>query len=180
MDFAETYGPWAIIAGASEGVGSAFATAVAERGVNVLLLSRRQAVLDDVAARSRRRRCRGPHAGRRPRRTTATDQIVAATSGLDVGLLDVLRGRRPSSTTSSTVRSTTRLSLVQRNCIVPCGCAPLRAADGGEGTRWDHRRELHGRDGWRRHMAAYGGSKAFDIVFTESLWASCTPRGSTS
>ena len=27
------------------------------------------------------------------------------------------------------------------------------------------------------HMAAYGGSKAFDIVFTESLWAELHPKG---
>src|SRR5262249_41647337 len=50
MPFAERYGPWAVVAGASEGVGEGFARAVAERGVNVVLLARRQDVLDDVAA----------------------------------------------------------------------------------------------------------------------------------
>ena len=96
MDFAETYGPWAIIAGASEGVGSAFATAVAERGVNVVLLSRRQRVLDDLAAQITS--ATGAEA-----RTlavdlaepTATDQIVTATSDLDLGLLMYCAGADP-------------------------------------------------------------------------------------
>ncbi len=50
MTFAEHYGPWALVAGASEGVGAAFAEGLAERGVDVVLLARRKAVLDDVAA----------------------------------------------------------------------------------------------------------------------------------
>ena len=48
--FAERYGPWAVIAGGSEGVGAEFARGLAERGINVVLLARRQAALDDVAA----------------------------------------------------------------------------------------------------------------------------------
>ncbi len=50
MDFATKYGPWALVAGASDGVGEAFADALAARGLNVVLLARRQAVLDRVAA----------------------------------------------------------------------------------------------------------------------------------
>ena len=50
MTFAAKYGPWALVAGASDGVGAAFAQALAERGVNVVLVARRQAVLDEVAA----------------------------------------------------------------------------------------------------------------------------------
>ncbi len=50
MTFAEKYGPWALVAGASDGVGAAFAEGLAERGVNVVLVARRQAVLDEVAA----------------------------------------------------------------------------------------------------------------------------------
>jgi NADP-dependent 3-hydroxy acid dehydrogenase YdfG len=40
MTLVESYGPWDVVAGASEGVGSAFATAVAKEGVNVVLLAR--------------------------------------------------------------------------------------------------------------------------------------------
>src|ERR1700758_1570826 len=50
MTFAEKYGPWALVAGASDGVGAAFAEGLAERGVNVALVARRRHVLDEVAA----------------------------------------------------------------------------------------------------------------------------------
>src|ERR1700738_710415 len=50
VKFAAKYGPWALVAGASDGIGAAFAEGLAERGVNVVLLSRRQGVLDEVAA----------------------------------------------------------------------------------------------------------------------------------
>ena len=51
--FATKYGPWAIVAGASEGLGAAFAAALASRGLNLVLLARRQALLNDLAAHLR-------------------------------------------------------------------------------------------------------------------------------
>lgn len=47
--FAERYGPWAIVAGASEGLGFAFAEALAARGLNLLLVARRPDVLGNAA-----------------------------------------------------------------------------------------------------------------------------------
>jgi short-subunit dehydrogenase len=48
--FGVRYGPWAVIAGASEGIGAAFARAVAARGVNLVLVARRPAPLAALAA----------------------------------------------------------------------------------------------------------------------------------
>ena len=53
--FFERYGPWALVVGASEGVGAAYPRAMAERGLNVVLISRRQAVLDDLRGDDSRR-----------------------------------------------------------------------------------------------------------------------------
>ena len=39
-DFADSYGPWAVVAGASEGVGSSVARLLGERGVSVVLAAR--------------------------------------------------------------------------------------------------------------------------------------------
>jgi short-subunit dehydrogenase len=44
------YGPWAVIAGASEGIGAAFATATARAGLNIVLAARRPAPLAALAA----------------------------------------------------------------------------------------------------------------------------------
>jgi short-subunit dehydrogenase len=41
LDFKTKYGPWAIVAGASEGLGAAFAEALAKRGLNLILIARR-------------------------------------------------------------------------------------------------------------------------------------------
>ena len=48
--FASKYGPWAVVAGASEGLGAAFATALAARGLNLILIARRAEALETVAA----------------------------------------------------------------------------------------------------------------------------------
>ncbi len=47
--FAEHYGPWAVVLGASEGLGAAYADEVARRGVNVVVAARRAGPLGAVA-----------------------------------------------------------------------------------------------------------------------------------
>ena len=53
--FPDRYGAWAFVAGASEGLGAAFARALAERGLNLLIAARRAAPLEDLAAEIRAR-----------------------------------------------------------------------------------------------------------------------------
>ncbi len=48
-DFKTKYGPWALVAGASEGLGAAFAEALASRGLNLILIARTQDKLEDLA-----------------------------------------------------------------------------------------------------------------------------------
>lgn len=50
-DFPERYGEWTLVAGASEGLGAAFAEELAVRGMNVLLLARREELLAELAGR---------------------------------------------------------------------------------------------------------------------------------
>lgn len=50
QDFRERYGPWALVAGASEGLGAEFAAQLAARGLNLVLLARRGDVLEEVGA----------------------------------------------------------------------------------------------------------------------------------
>ena len=49
MTFAERYGPWAVIAGASEGTGRAFARKIAAKGIRCILIARREEPLRALA-----------------------------------------------------------------------------------------------------------------------------------
>src|SRR5487761_246150 len=52
--FRERYGPWALVAGASEGLGAEFAAQLAARGLNLVLIARRADALAEVSARLQR------------------------------------------------------------------------------------------------------------------------------
>src|SRR6266508_2847778 len=49
-DFAARYGPWAIVAGASEGIGATYAEALAARGLNLVLVARRSELLQSLSS----------------------------------------------------------------------------------------------------------------------------------
>jgi short-subunit dehydrogenase len=51
--FAQQYGPWALIAGGSEGVGASFARKLAARGLHLVLLARKPGPLEEVAQQVR-------------------------------------------------------------------------------------------------------------------------------
>ncbi|WP_314036371.1 SDR family NAD(P)-dependent oxidoreductase [Dietzia sp. CH92] len=82
----DKYGPWAVIAGGSEGVGAEMAAQLAEAGMNLVLLARKEGPLADTAER-----CRALGAEVRTLSVDllaegAFDEIVAVTSDLTVGL----------------------------------------------------------------------------------------------
>jgi hypothetical protein len=52
-DFRAKYGPWALVAGASVGLGAAFATELAKKKLNLILLARRSEPLEALAQRLR-------------------------------------------------------------------------------------------------------------------------------
>jgi short-subunit dehydrogenase len=88
MTFKERYGPWALITGASSGIGAEFARQLAAFGLNLILVARRKQKLDDLA-----RQLEG--AGKITVQTIAADLsrpdflplINSVTDSMEVGLL---------------------------------------------------------------------------------------------
>ncbi len=179
MTFATKYGPWALVAGASDGVGAAFAEELAERGVNVVLLARRQAVLDQVAAEIETKTSAQT-------RTLAIDltqpdaasAVAAATSDLAIGMLVYCAGADPDFQPFLANPIRAAEAMVQRNCMVPMQlCHHLAPAmvDRGSGgiVIFGSGAGLAG----GANMVAYGASKAFDMTFAEALWAELHDKG---
>lgn len=179
MTFAAKYGPWGLVAGASEGVGAAFAEGLAERGLNVVLVARRHAVLDEVAAGIIAR------TGRETR-TLAVDlashdaatTVAAATRDLDIGFLAYCAGADPNFEPFLAHPVATAGAMVQRNCMVPMQLchhfAPSMVQRGSGGI------VIFGSGAGfvgGPNMVVYGATKAFDMVFAEALWSELHAEG---
>lgn len=52
--FKSQFGPWAVIAGASQGIGEQFSLQLAEKGLNIIMIARGKEALDALAAKIRK------------------------------------------------------------------------------------------------------------------------------
>lgn len=178
-DFIRRYGPWALIAGGSEGLGEAFARGLAAGGINLVLLARRRDVLEQVAESIR------ADTGVEVRSIvvdladpSAAASIVAATDGLAVGLLMYCAGADPNYRHFLDEPIDTALSMVQRNCLTPMQlCHHYATAMVERGSGGIVLVSSGGGLVGAPNMVAYGATKAFDMVMAESLWAELHPKG---
>lgn len=173
--FAQRYGPWAVVAGGSDGTGAAFAEELCARGVGVVLVARRRALLDELAARldGDTRVVRLDLA-----RDGAAEQLAAATRDVEVGTFVYNAGADSYNTLFLDTPIESWLSMVRRNCstmLAAChhyGGEMVERGRGGmvlvtSGAAW----------AGGGHVAAYGATKAFDLLLAEGLWAEWHERG---
>jgi short-subunit dehydrogenase len=178
LGFTERYGTWALIAGASEGLGAAYAKALAERGMNLFLVARRRVLLDQLAERLRGsfnvevRCCEGDLAD-----PAFLETLHATCSGLEIGLIVCNAAQAPIGEFAS--RDVGELMrVVDVNVRAPV--ALLRAflpdmTARGRGAVVIMT-SLTGNQGTPR-IAAYAASKAFARVLAESLWFELKDHG---
>ncbi|WP_127782766.1 SDR family NAD(P)-dependent oxidoreductase [Rhodococcus sp. X156] len=83
---AAKYGPWAVIAGGSEGVGSSFAEQLAAAGINLVLLARKPGPLEETAEKVRALGVEVRTLSVDLIAPGAVEQIRAVTDPLEVGL----------------------------------------------------------------------------------------------
>jgi short-subunit dehydrogenase len=176
--FTERYGAWALVAGASEGLGAAYARALAERGMNLVLVARRRALLDRLAEDLHGafgvevRCCDGDLAS-----LAFLETLQAACSGLEVGLTVYNATYAPVGEFEYAAVADL-MRVVDVNVRAPV--ALLRAflppmTERGRGAVV-LMTSLAGNQGTPR-IAAYAASKAFTRVLGEGLWHELESRG---
>ncbi len=176
--FATRYGPAALVAGASEGIGAAFARQLAAAGLHLVLVARRAHPLEQLA--DELRAAHGVEVRTLPcdlGEEAVADPIVDACRGLDVGLL-VYNAAASSVGRFLETPVAAHLRSVHVNARAP---VLLAHALGGPMAR-------RGRGGivlmssltafqGTPFVAAYGATKAFNLVLAEGLWTELKERG---
>lgn len=172
------YGPWAVIAGGSEGVGASFAEHLAASGINLVLIARRSGPLETTAASARKHGVEVRTLAADLLDAAALDQIQRITDDIDVGLLIVnagantygaefVEGDLPSFRRVIDLNITVQLELAHH-----FGGRLKRRGRGGIVLLGS----LAGYVG-QPHISVYSAVKAFDRVFAEGLWAELEPHG---
>jgi len=177
-EFSTTYGPYAVVTGASSGIGEAFSGLLAKRGLNLFLVARRGDRLARLADTLQ-------HECGVQVQTLAADlvkasevqRVVEASADLDVGLLVSNAGFSLKGAFSS-VDANNMINMLMVNCQAPLllahGFIPHLKARGKGGLIFTSSVEaLIGCP----YSTAYSASKALVKSLGEGLWGELTPSG---
>jgi len=171
----ETYGPWAVVTGASDGIGREFARSLAAEGFKLVLVARRKIALDALAKVLSSTECRIIDADLATR--AGVQRVDTETRTLDVGLLVASAGFGTSGDFLDNAVEE-ELSMIDVNCRA---VAELSHVFGGRFAR--QRRgglvllsSLVAFQGVRR-AANYAATKAWVQSFAEGLALELAPFG---
>lgn len=176
--FAVRYGPWALVAGASEGLGAAFARLLAARGLNLVVVARRAGLLESVADALRQQHgvqvlsLPGDLADRE-----FVERLQAECAALPLGLVVYNACEAP---VGDLVAAGTGelMRVVDVNVRAPMlllrGLLPTMIERGRGGVVL--MTSMAGNQGSPR-LAAYSASKAFIRELAEGLWYELKPTG---
>jgi short-subunit dehydrogenase len=169
--FAEKYGPWAFVAGASTGIGAALSREAASRGLNVLMLARGAAQLEEAA-----RSVREAHGVQV--RTLAADlaspdiaqRVRDAVAGLQVGLFVYNAAVAPAGRFLDVGLSKHLLSITV-NCTTPVALCHLLGRPMVERGRGGIALvSSNGAIAGAVNFSTYNAGKAFEWILAETLW----------
>jgi len=172
------YGPWAVIAGGSEGIGAEFAQQLASDGFNVVLIARKPGPLEDTA-----QKCREIGAEVRALALDLTDpestsRVIAETADLEVGLLIYNAGANTCSAPFldaelDDFHRVIDLNMMRMLDLVQHFGRLMRLRRGGGILLVGSMAGTHG----SVCQSVYTGVKAFGRLFAESLWIELRDHG---
>ena len=175
--FKEKYGPYALVAGGSDGLGAAFAEAIARRGVNLVLVARQEDRLAVTAARLKA--------------SYDVDVVVIAadladypsvkdrigTLGKSIGLLVYNAAYAPiarfEDVTEDQLERAAEVNVRAPLLLTKLLSAPMIERGRGGIVLMS---SLAGSQG-SPNIAAYAATKSFNAILAEGLWHELKPRG---
>ncbi len=175
--FLDRFGPWAVVTGAAQGIGAAFAWALAERGVSLVLIDLQAEALEQRAVSLRQRRVGVRTAVVDLREPDFVSALTPAFEGLDIGLLinnagaavtGPLLGNDPQA----------EADVLHLNCRAPLlltrHLAPAMAARGSGGVVFvSSTIAVNGGPS----LANYAATKAYDLALADALHVELKPAG---
>ena len=176
--FKEKYGPWALIAGGAEGIGRAYASYIAEQGLDLLIVDRDRESLQQCCRSLEAEygvTCVAVHADLADR--SVLEVITEAVAGREVGLLvynaalaDVGPFYKPDSGLDY------ELDKAQVNMLSPLSllyhfARPMLARERGGIVLMSSGSGLQGSP----YYSHYAATKAYSIILAESLWYEFKP-----
>jgi len=173
------YGPWAFIAGGSEGVGASFARLLSAGGINLVIAARRE---EPIAALAEELRGEfGVEVRELPINLCAPDameQVRQATHDIEVGMLICNAGAENSLTPFLDRKPGRAEMLIALNVTVPSQLTYLF----GQGMQQRGRGGIIIVGSNSCHSGAprqvvYSAAKAYQFNFAEGLWAELRPHG---
>ncbi len=177
-DFKAQYGPWALIAGASMGIGRAFSHEAARRGLNVVMLARGEELLRQTAAEVSEQH----GVETRPVVADLADPdigtaVATATDDLEVGLV-VYNATIAMNGRFLDVPLEDQLASVAVNCATPIILCNLFGKPMVERSRGGIVLvSSNGGIAGSINFGTYGAGKAFEWILGETLWAELRDEG---
>ena len=178
MNLVEKYGRWALVAGASEGLGAAFASFLASAGMNLVVVARRREPLEKFgreleAAFKVQVICISCDLAA----ADAASQLQLATRGQEINIM-VYNAAQSYIGSFELKTPNENNQIVQANIITPMNLVQAFGEKMLENKKGAIilMASLAGFQG-SGFLSVYGATKAFDRVFAEGLWYEWKDRG---
>lgn len=177
-NFQKQYGPWALVAGASEGLGATYADQLARQGLNLVLIARRAELLETLAQQlEQKNKILVKTLALDLSHAESVERVIAETSALDIGLLVY---NAAFSKVGSFLESTLQdhFKEIDTNIRTPLaltyhfGQRMLERGHGGLVLM----SSLSAFQG-SAYISNYSATKAFNLLLAEGLWGEWRGRG---